>query len=145
MQVIRERAKKAVSGGHASSKPASGVGGTVIENLAQTKRLAETTLGGPSSLPIPPSQPEDERGTNTGSGSQEEEDEDLERDMDEGEEEEEEADEEPTPENECQIIANNRLATAFVLESVRSEERYDLIRSYHIIRSYAIYLLIMVA
>jgi len=63
--VIRERAKKA-AGGH--GKP---VGGTVIENLAQTKRLAETTLGGPSSLPIPKSQTmDDEKCTNTGSGSQ---------------------------------------------------------------------------
>lgn len=143
-QVIRERAKKAAGGTH--RQPASaggggagagggvGVGGTVIENLAQTKRLAETTLGGcgPSSLPIPSSQPEDERGTNTGSGSQEEEEDEEGEELGgggEGDEEEEEEDEgqevegeEPSPDG-CQIIANNRLASAFVLESVRGEER----------------------
>jgi hypothetical protein len=114
--VIRERAKKACGGGNKAA--------TVIENLAHTKRLAETTLGGgvgPSTLPIPPSQPEeDERGTNTGSGSQEEED--MDRELDEGDDEAEENS--PDSADECQVIPNNRLATAFVLESVRIEERY---------------------
>jgi hypothetical protein len=42
--------------------------GSVIENIAQTRRLAETTLG--PSLVAPSSGMEEERPTNTGSGSQ---------------------------------------------------------------------------
>jgi dopamine receptor D2 len=45
-------------------------GGSIIENIAQTKRLAETTMDGSSkSSKIVP---EEERPTNTGSGSQDE-------------------------------------------------------------------------
>ncbi len=69
MQVIRERAKKAVSG---RKCPSNSKGSTIIENLAQTKRLAETALGGSSSLPTPNKSAivDDEKLTNTGSGSQ---------------------------------------------------------------------------
>ena len=42
--------------------------GSVIENIAQTRRLAETTLG--PTLVAPSSGMEEERPTNTGSGSQ---------------------------------------------------------------------------
>ena len=70
--MIRERAKKAVAGSTAGRKPAGNAkGATVIENLAQTKRLAETALGGPSSiLPAKSNNVDDEKLTNTGSGSQ---------------------------------------------------------------------------
>jgi len=66
--VIRERAKKAAGG----KKPgASSKGVTVIENVAQTKRLAETALGGPSNLRLlKPERIEEEHTGNTGSGSQ---------------------------------------------------------------------------
>lgn len=75
--MIRERAKKAV--GTRKSVGSSNKGSTVIENIAQTKRLAETTLGvGP---PVTDSSGalvisnrsnavEDEKLTNTQSGSQ---------------------------------------------------------------------------
>lgn len=110
--MIRERAKKA-----------GGKTATVIENVTQTKRLAETALGGgPSTLPLPPPLEDEDKGTNTGSGSQEE-DEEEER---EGEDEGPDPEEEGSPDSgadQCQIIANNRLATAFVLESVRGEDR----------------------
>ena len=66
-QVIRERANKAMANSAGGRKPTSVKGGTVIENLAQTKRLAENALGGPSTLPIPKSNNiEDEKVTNTG-------------------------------------------------------------------------------
>ncbi|CAG7716636.1 unnamed protein product, partial [Allacma fusca] len=122
--VIRERAKKAVGGGGSGGggrKPAGNVkGGTVIENLAQTKRLAETTLGGPSSLPTPKSNNvDDEKLTNTGSGSQEDGD-DLEKeDMDvevDGEDASPDSDD-------CHIIPNNQATSAFVLECVKEEEK----------------------
>ncbi|KAB0798990.1 hypothetical protein PPYR_06870, partial [Photinus pyralis] len=65
--------------------------GTVIENVANTRRLAETTLGPP---------PIDEQATNTGSGSGDE-------------------DEEPA-EPECQIISNDK-STEFILATVVEE------------------------
>ena len=60
------------TGGGGGRKPGGNAkGATVIENLAQTKRLAETALGGPSSIPTPKSNNvDDEKLTNTGSGSQ---------------------------------------------------------------------------
>lgn len=48
--------------------------GSVIENIAQTRRLAETTLGSTSNK-IVKILPEEERPTNTASGSNEEDDE----------------------------------------------------------------------
>lgn len=79
--MIHERAKKAAGGG--SRGGASG-GATVIENLAQTKRLAETNLSGPSNMASASKKAgggggeddgeagalDDEKCTNTGSGSQ---------------------------------------------------------------------------
>lgn len=63
----------------------------MIENVANTRRLAETTLGPP---------PVDEQATNTGSGSADE-------------------DEEP-PEPECHVISNDR-STEFILATVVEE------------------------
>lgn len=75
-QVIHERARKAAEG---RNRGVSG-GATVIENLAQTKRLAETNLSGPSNavavskkaggLTVDDVGADDEKCTNTGSGSQ---------------------------------------------------------------------------
>jgi hypothetical protein len=65
-QALRNRARKA----KAARKPnlSDIKPGSVIENIAQTKRLAETTLG---PTPVAPSSVmEEERPTNTGSGSQ---------------------------------------------------------------------------
>jgi dopamine D2-like receptor len=66
LQALRNRARKA----KAARKPnlADIKPGSVIENIAQTRRLAETTLG--PSLAAPSSGMEEERPTNTGSGSQ---------------------------------------------------------------------------
>jgi hypothetical protein len=65
-QALRNRARKA----KAARKPnlADIKPGSVIENIAQTRRLAETTLG--PTLVAPSSAMEEERPTNTGSGSQ---------------------------------------------------------------------------
>lgn len=65
-QALRNRARKA----KAARKPnlADIKPGSVIENIAQTRRLAETTLG--PTLMAPSSGMEEERPTNTGSGSQ---------------------------------------------------------------------------
>jgi len=62
-QVIRERAKKAVATRKANTKSS-----TVIENIAQTKKLAETALGGdPSNVPTPSKSPNLEERTGSGS------------------------------------------------------------------------------
>jgi dopamine D2-like receptor len=65
-QALRNRARKA----KAARKPNLGdiKPGSVIENIAQTRLLAETTLG--PTLTAPSSGMEEERPTNTGSGSQ---------------------------------------------------------------------------
>ncbi|CAL8111514.1 unnamed protein product [Orchesella dallaii] len=132
-KVIHERAKKAAGGGRGVSG-----GATVIENLPQTRKLAETNLSGPSNLASASKKAslggggvgsagndggggtlDDEKCTNTGSGSQDEGDEkDLDMDM-EGDGE----DEDSPNSDDCQIISNTRLASAFVLESVRPEDR----------------------
>lgn len=66
LQALRTRAKKA----RAARKPDSELKpGIVIENVAQTRRLAETTLVASALLPAG-SSVDDERPTNTGSGSQ---------------------------------------------------------------------------
>jgi len=68
-QALSSRARKA----RAARKPQMSElkSGTVIENLAQTRRLAETALGAASSVaPATSSGLEEERPTNTGSGSQ---------------------------------------------------------------------------
>jgi hypothetical protein len=65
-QALRNRARKAKAARRpnlSDIKP-----GSVIENIAQTQRLAETALG-PTLVP-PSSGMEEERPTNTGSGSQ---------------------------------------------------------------------------
>ncbi|CAH1164862.1 unnamed protein product [Phyllotreta striolata] len=70
--------------------------GSVIENVSNTHRLAETTLGGPT--------PVDEQATNTGSGSGDE-------------------DEEAPPDgdaDDCHVIANDR-STEFILATVVEE------------------------
>jgi hypothetical protein len=65
-QALRNRARKA----KAARKPhvPDIKPGSVIENIAQTQRLAETALG--PTLVAPSSGMEEERPTNTGSGSQ---------------------------------------------------------------------------
>ncbi|XP_057650942.1 dopamine D2-like receptor [Diorhabda carinulata] len=67
--------------------------GSVIENISNTHRLAETTLGGPT--------PIDEQATNTGSGSGDE-DEDVMADAD------------------CHVISNDK-STEFILATVVEE------------------------
>lgn len=64
-QALRKRAKKAraVRKPHLDMKP-----GVVIENVTQTRQLAETTLG--TSVLLPSSSVLEEGPTNTGSGSQ---------------------------------------------------------------------------
>jgi dopamine receptor D2 len=71
-QALRTRAKKQRAARKHNISDLT-AGGSIIENIAQTKRLAETTMDGSSkSSKIVP---EEERPTNTGSGSNEEDDE----------------------------------------------------------------------
>ncbi|XP_034256891.1 dopamine D2-like receptor isoform X2 [Thrips palmi] len=78
---------------------------TVLENLAQTRRLAETALG-TSSLAAPTSSGlEEERPTNTGSGSQDEDDDDI-KDNDRSFDIED-----------CHVIPNDK-STEFILATV---------------------------
>ncbi|PSN52577.1 Dopamine D2-like receptor, partial [Blattella germanica] len=103
-KALRNRARKA----RAARKPniAEIKPGSVIENIAQTRRLAETTLG--PTLTAPTSGMEEERPTNTGSGSQEE-------------EEEVEKDGERSPgSDDCHIIPNDK-STEFILSTVVEE------------------------
>ncbi|XP_033611256.1 dopamine D2-like receptor isoform X2 [Cryptotermes secundus] len=103
-KALRNRARKA----KAARKPnlADIKPGSVIENIAQTRRLAETTLG--PTLMAPSSGMEEERPTNTGSGSQEE-------------EEEVEKDGERSPgSDDCHIIPNDK-STEFILATVAEE------------------------
>ncbi|XP_067011481.2 dopamine D2-like receptor [Anabrus simplex] len=103
-KALRNRARKA----KAARKPnlAEIKPGSVIENIAQTRRLAETTLGGPTLLA--PSSMEEERPTNTGSGSQEEDD-DIDKDGD------------GTPgSDDCHVIPNDK-STEFILATVVEE------------------------
>uniref|UniRef100_A0A6P7G624 Dopamine D2-like receptor n=1 Tax=Diabrotica virgifera virgifera TaxID=50390 RepID=A0A6P7G624_DIAVI len=67
--------------------------GSVIENISNTHRLAETTLGGPT--------PIDEQATNTGSGSGDE-------------------DEDVMAEADCHVISNDK-STEFILATVVEE------------------------
>jgi dopamine receptor D2 len=72
VQALRTRAKKQRAARKHNITDLT-AGGSIIENIAQTKRLAETTMDGSSkSSKIIP---EEERPTNTGSGSNEEDDE----------------------------------------------------------------------
>nr|AFH53996.1 D2-like dopamine receptor [Periplaneta americana] len=103
-KALRNRARKA----KAARKPnlSDIKPGSVIENIAQTRRLAETTLG--PTLVAPSSGMEEERPTNTGSGSQEE-------------EEEAEKDGERSPgSDDCHIIPNDK-STEFILATVVEE------------------------
>ncbi|KAJ1522994.1 hypothetical protein ONE63_002130 [Megalurothrips usitatus] len=78
---------------------------TVLENLAQTRRLAETALG-TSSLAAPTSSGlEEERPTNTGSGSQDEDEDDM-KDHDRSFDIED-----------CHVIPNDK-STEFILATV---------------------------
>ncbi|XP_052124471.1 dopamine D2-like receptor [Frankliniella occidentalis] len=78
---------------------------TVLENLAQTRRLAETALG-TSSLAAPTSSGlEEERPTNTGSGSQDEDEDDM-KDNDRSFDIED-----------CHVIPNDK-STEFILATV---------------------------
>lgn len=71
-QALRTRAKKQRAARKHNISDLT-AGGSIIENIAQTKRLAETTMDGSSkSSKIIP---EEERPTNTGSGSNDEDDE----------------------------------------------------------------------
>lgn len=73
-QALRTRAKKQRAARKHNISDLT-AGGSIIENIAQTKRLAETTMDGSSkSSKILPNC-EEERPTNTGSGSNEEDDE----------------------------------------------------------------------
>ncbi|KAF6204823.1 hypothetical protein GE061_018986 [Apolygus lucorum] len=95
---LRTRAKKQ----RAARKPESERPGMVIENVAQTRRLAETTLV--ASALLPGSSVDDERPTNTGSGSQDEDD-----------------DGERSPgSDECHVISNDK-STEFILATVEEE------------------------
>ncbi|KAG8249236.1 dopamine neurotransmitter receptor activity, coupled via Gi/Go [Homalodisca vitripennis] len=98
-KALRNRAKKqkAARKPHLDMKP-----GIVIENVAQTRRLAETTLVASSALV--PTTSIDDAPTNTGSGSQEE-DEDGERS--------------PGLED-CHVIPNDK-STEFILATVVEE------------------------
>ncbi|KDR08065.1 Dopamine D2-like receptor [Zootermopsis nevadensis] len=100
-KALRNRARKA----KASRKPnlSDIKPGSVIENIAQTQRLAETALG-PTLVP-PSSGMEEERPTNTGSGSQEEE-----------EELEKEGNRSPASDD-CHVIPNDK-STEFILATV---------------------------
>ncbi|BES93515.1 receptor [Nesidiocoris tenuis] len=99
-KALRTRAKKA----RAARKPESEARpGMVIENVAQTKRLAETTLGASTLLPAG-SSVDDERPTNTGSGSQDEDD---------------DGDRSPGS-DECHVISNDK-STEFILATVEEE------------------------
>lgn len=69
MQALRTRARKQRAARKHNISDLT-AGGSIIENIAQTKRLAETTMDGSSkSSKI---LPEEERPTNTGSGSNDE-------------------------------------------------------------------------
>lgn len=97
---MRSRARKQ----RAARKPhlSELTGGSVIENIAQTRRLAETALdsGRQSGVRIMP----DEPATNTGSGSNEEEDENaISPDIDD-----------------CHVIVNDK-STEFMLATVVEE------------------------
>nr|XP_018917256.1 PREDICTED: dopamine D2-like receptor isoform X2 [Bemisia tabaci] len=98
-KALRKRAKKAraVRKPHLDMKP-----GVVIENVTQTRQLAETTLG--TSVLLPSSSVLEEGPTNTGSGSQEEEEE-----------------EERSPgSDDCHVIHNDKSAE-FILATVVEE------------------------
>lgn len=72
IQALRTRAKKQRAARKHNISDLT-AGGSIIENIAQTKRLAETTMDGSSkSSKIIP---EEERPTNTGSGSNDEDEE----------------------------------------------------------------------
>ncbi|XP_077290284.1 dopamine D2-like receptor [Arctopsyche grandis] len=98
-KALRNRARKQRA---ARSKPLPGdVGaGSVIENVAQTRRLAETALG-------PTKKPEEEKPTNTASGSNEEDDDGGERSPD-------------VDADECHVISNDK-STEFILATVVEE------------------------
>ncbi|RZF35626.1 hypothetical protein LSTR_LSTR005154 [Laodelphax striatellus] len=103
-KALRNRARKAKAARKtniAELKP-----GIVIENVAQTRRLAETTLVASSALVPTASSLEDERPTNTGSGSQDE---------------DEEGDRSPGSED-CHIIPNDK-STEFILATVVEESQ----------------------
>ncbi|XP_071441635.1 dopamine D2-like receptor [Hetaerina americana] len=150
-KALRTRARRAKAARRPNTASSAMKQGTVIENLAQTRRLAETALGGaggplPLPLPLPitgggsgggsgpgsiaqSSAFDDDKPTNTGSGSQEEEDEE---DDEEEEEEEEERDgglEHSLPFDEeeddcdgCHVIPNDK-STEFILATVTAERR----------------------
>ncbi|XP_075233193.1 dopamine D2-like receptor [Lycorma delicatula] len=102
-KALRNRARKA----KAARKPNLGEmkPGIVIENVAQTRRLAETTLVASALVPTASSL-EEERPTNTGSGSQEE---------------DEEGERSPGSED-CHIIPNDK-STEFILATVVEEKQ----------------------
>ncbi|XP_046665572.1 dopamine D2-like receptor isoform X2 [Homalodisca vitripennis] len=106
-KALRNRAKKqkAARKPHLDMKP-----GIVIENVAQTRRLAETTLVASSALV--PTTSIDDAPTNTGSGSQEE-DEDGERS--------------PGLED-CHVIPNDK-STEFILATVVEEAAVGAVAS----------------
>ncbi|XP_047100088.1 dopamine D2-like receptor [Schistocerca piceifrons] len=103
---LRNRARKAKAARR--PLPADIKPGSVIENLAQTRRLAETALGPPNLLGpggAPTTTDDEERPTNTGSGSQEDED---------------YKDVSPGYEDCCHVIPNDRSAE-FILATVAEE------------------------
>ncbi|XP_049769078.1 dopamine D2-like receptor [Schistocerca cancellata] len=103
---LRNRARKAKAARR--PLPTDIKPGSVIENLAQTRRLAETALGPPNLLGpggAPTTTDDEERPTNTGSGSQEDED---------------YKDVSPGYEDCCHVIPNDRSAE-FILATVAEE------------------------
>ncbi|XP_046981371.1 dopamine D2-like receptor [Schistocerca americana] len=103
---LRNRARKAKAARR--PLPADIKPGSVIENLAQTRRLAETALGPPNLLGpggAPTTTDDEERPTNTGSGSQEDDD---------------YKDVSPGYEDCCHVIPNDRSAE-FILATVAEE------------------------
>uniref|UniRef100_A0A182XFA6 G-protein coupled receptors family 1 profile domain-containing protein n=1 Tax=Anopheles quadriannulatus TaxID=34691 RepID=A0A182XFA6_ANOQN len=102
MEALRTRAKKqrAARKPHLSEITA---GGSIIENIAQTKRLAETQLDG-STRSGSKILPDEERPTNTASGSNEEDDENA-----------------GSPDiDDCHVIVNDK-STEFMLATVVEE------------------------
>ncbi|XP_065345002.1 dopamine D2-like receptor isoform X2 [Cloeon dipterum] len=114
-KALRSRAQKQRAA--RKSNLADSMPGAVIENLAQTRRLAETALVGAGvsagALPLPSTTSltlDEDKPTNTGSGSQDEDD----------------YDKDDEPENEqsiddCHVIANDK-SIEFILATVVEEE-----------------------
>ncbi|KAG8230262.1 hypothetical protein J437_LFUL013964 [Ladona fulva] len=147
---MRTRAKRAKAARRPNTSSSAMKPGAVIENLAQTRRLAETALGGAGgAVPLPMPMPlsagsgggsgpgslahssafDEDKPTNTGSGSQEEDEEEEDEEEDEEEEERDGGLEHSMPFDEddddcdgCHVIPNDK-STEFILATVTAERR----------------------